>query len=705
MYADDSVKYYQDDIAPIFASANCATGKCHGAKLGAGGLKLAIFNGSDKDDFETIANSYNSRYVNKSSPKNSLLLKKLSGEIYHKGTTFAPDSKELKDIETWIKSGAQFQKQNSPTLVSIELSEKDLTLKKGDKLSIKVIAKYSDGSQKDISDIASLKSKNRKVSISKDKKIKFANFGTDTLSASFQHKFVSIPVICSRGEIKDFPQNSSDNKIDELVLVNLKKAGIKPAPVCTDSEFLRRLYIDATGLLPSAKDSEAFLKDPTPNKRQLLIEKVLASPQFVDMLTMRFADLLRIKSEFPSNLWPNAAVAYHTWLRDSIASEKPYDVIARDMLLSSGSNFKVPPSNFYRAVGSKNAEGFSEAAALVFMGVRTNCIKCHAHPNEAWTNADNQNFSALFNHLSFKKSKEWKEEILTLDIPDFTNGAHDQTFNIFGEKIESKASSDPREAFVDWLLDKNNPYFAKAAVSRIWFWIFSKGLIEPADDIRPNNVSANVEILNYLEGEFKNSNFNLKQVYRLIFNSQTYQRSYIFDETNKDDNVLFSRHIPVRISAESLNDILSSSFGVYQPFKSITPEPYAFWPENYLSIKLHDGSVANPFLTLFGKPGRNSSYLNDRSDKISMQQLLHLLGSTNILQKLNESKFIKELAKPKYSNDEKIKTLYLTFLCRMPTAKESEIAKNALKSGKAPVEALKDLAWAIINTKEFLYKL
>ena len=518
-------------------------------------------------------------------------------------------------------------------------------------------------------------------------------------------KFASIPVICARPAPENFPKNTSANPIDKIVHANLEAAGIIPSEICTDSEFLRRVYLDATGLLPSPKTAEAFLRDKSKDKRAALIESLLKSPDFTDMLAMRLSDALRIKSEFPSNLWPNAAQAYYVWLRDCLAAGKPYDIIAREMLLSSGSNFKSPPSNFYRAVSSKNAEGFSESVALVFMGLRTNCIKCHAHPYEDWTMADNKNFAAIFKNLSFKKSKEWKEEILCVNVPDFADGAKEESFKIFGETIKSPAGADYREAFAEWLLDKKNPYFAKIAVSRIWHWIFSKGLVEPADDIRPNNVSANAEILDILSAEFINSGFDLKSVYRLIFNSQTYQRSSVPNATNKNDEKLFSRHIPSRLTAESLNDIISGSLGVYQPFKSITPEPYAFWPEDFRAIKLHDGSVSNPFLTLFGKPGRNSSHLNDRSDKISMQQLLHLMGSANITSKLNGSRFLRELSKPKYSNDEKIKTLYLTFLCRPPTAREAEISKKALSSGKPPLESLKDLTWAIINTKEFLYKI
>ena len=613
-------------------------------------------------------------------------------------------------------AAAQAKKEEQPApapasnVKSIAFDPAPQILEVGKPFQIKIVATLADGSALDITSKAKIKQSN-KLRRGGDKITPSAP-GFHWISAGFERKFATIPILAKNPEAPAAAKKAKDkkpapkkeksaSKIDELINENLAACNVFPSEICSDHEFLRRLYLDATGLLPDPKTAEAFLKSADKNKRAKLVEEVLNTPQFLDMLTMRLADILRIKSEFPSNLWPNAAQAYHTWIRDSLQNGTPYDILAREMLLSSGSNFKNPPVNFYRAVNDKKPENYAEAAALVFMGVRTNCVKCHDHRDEAWTMQDGKNFAKIFGCISMKKSKEWKEEILTLEIPEAP-----QEFFIFGEKISSEPGKDPREAFVKWLVDEKNPYFAKIAVNRVWHWIFGSGLTDPADDLRPNRLSSNPKLEKYLQEVFAKSGYDLKALYREIFLSQTYARSSAKNDTNKNEETLFSRHYPKRLDAESLNDIVSGILGVYQPFKSITPEPYAFWPDDFKAIQLHDGSVSNPFLTLFGKPGRNSSHLNDRSNNLSMQQLLHLLGSSNINSKLDNSQFLKDLARQPVPPAEKIKTLYLAFLSRNPTKAELDISRKYFESkAKTTHDALKDLAWAIINTKEFLFKL
>ena len=696
--------YYDSHIAAVFAQNKCSSPKCHGAESGAGGLKLAMFSGNSRADFTAIASAYKSRYINFKKPEDSLLLRKLSGGIKHSGAKLSEGEIEL--LKSWIKQGARFEAPNAPKIVSISSDKSEIVLQPNQSQKLKIEGLYSDNSKRDLTDSCVFDCDKNLAEISKGGVVKYANSGVGFISVSTNRKFCTLRLICAKPLNEKFPDEKPANPIDVHALETLKKAGVLPSEICSDSEFMRRLYLDATGFLPKAEEVEAFLKDRSSSKRAKLVEKVLDTPEFADMLAMRLSDILRIKSEFPSNLWPNAAQAYYTWLRDAIANGMPYDVMAREMLLSSGSNFKNPPVNFYRAVNVKNADNYAEAAALVFMGVRTNCIKCHAHPGESWTPEDNAKLASFFKHLNFKKSKEWKEEILTLDLSKTVEKGNSEQLNyVFGEALRCPSGADTREAFADWLLTKKNPYFSKAVVNRIWFWIFSSGLQNPADDIRPNKGLINEKILAHLEEVFKESDFDLKSVYREIFLSNTYQRSSKPNASNADDLLLFSHHIPSRIEAEYLNDIISANLGVYQAFKSITPEPYAFWPEDFKAIKLHDGSVSNPFLTLFGKPGRNSSHLNDRSNQVSMQQILHLAGSANINQKLDRSQFLKSLAGSKIQNRDKIKTLYLSFLTRHPTQREYEICLKYFESGKAPLEALKDLTWAILNSKEFIFKM
>lgn len=695
--------FYESHIAPILAQNNCASAKCHGAESGAGGLKLAMFNGNAMSDFLAITNAYKSRYIDKDNPEESVLVRKVSGTLPHSGASLSIE--EIETLKAWISGGANFKDANAPNIVSIKSDKPEIILKQNEKSNLKIEAQYSDKTSKDITKDCVFKTDNDILKISKNGEIEALNSGIAFITVSNTRKFCTVKVICAKNLSQNFPDETPANKIDVFALEMLKKSGVLPSEICSDSEFIRRLYLDATGLLPKASEVESFLKDNSKSKRAKLIEKVLNTPEFANMLSMRLSDILRIKSEFPSNLWPNAAQAYYTWIRDSIASDMPYNIMAREMLLSSGSNFKNPPMNFYRAVNVKNPDNYAEAAALVFMGVRTNCIKCHAHPSESWTPEDNIKLANFFKHLSFKKSKEWKEEILTLDLSKTENPKAVQKNYIFGEEITCPSGIDTREAFADWLLKKGNPYFSRAIINRVWYWIFSTGLQNPADDIRPNKGIVNEKILSHLEDVFSDSDFNLKSIYKEIFLSNTYQRSHKKNASNADDFLLFSHHIPTRIEAEYLNDIISTNLNVYQPFKSITPEPYAFWPENFKAIDLHDGSVSNPFLTLFGKPGRNSSHLNDRTNQVSMQQILHLAGSANINQKLDNSDFLKKLASSTISNNDKIKTIYLTFLTRHPTQREYEICLKHFQSGKSPNDALKDITWAILNSKEFIFKL
>lgn len=696
--------YYNSHIAAVFAQNNCSSPKCHGAESGAGGLKLAMFNGNPRADFTTIANAYKSRYINLKKPGDSLLLKKLSGAVAHRGAKLSEGELEL--LKNWIKQGARFEDPSAPKILSIASDKSEIVLQPNQSQKLKIEGLFSDKSKRDLTESCVFDYDKSLIEVSRDGLVKYADSGVSFINASTNRKFCTVRVICASPLKGTFPEEKPANPIDVYALETLKKAGVLPSEICSDSEFMRRLYLDAAGFLPKPEEVEAFLKDRSESKRAKLIEKVLDSPEFADMLAMRLSDILRIKSEFPSNLWPNAAQSYYTWLRDAIANGMPYDVMAREMLLSSGSNFKNPPVNFYRAVNVKNADNYAEAAALVFMGVRTNCIKCHAHPSESWTPEDNAKLAGFFKHLNFKKSKEWKEEILTLDLSKTREEGNSEQLNyVFGEALRCPSGVDTREAFADWLLTKENPYFSKAVVNRVWFWIFSSGLQNPADDIRPNKGLINEKILAHLEEVFKESDFDLKSVYREIFLSNTYQRSSKPNASNARDALLFSHHIPTRIEAEYLNDIISANLGVYQAFKSITPEPYAFWPEDFKAIKLHDGSVSNPFLTLFGKPGRNSSHLNDRLNQVSMQQILHLSGSANINQKLDKSQFLKSLAGSKIQNRDKIKTLYLTFLTRHPTQREYEVCLKYFESGKAPLEAIKDLTWAILNSKEFIFKM
>ncbi|HEY5909050.1 MAG TPA: DUF1549 domain-containing protein, partial [Verrucomicrobiae bacterium] len=306
---------------------------------------------------------------------------------------------------------------------------------------------------------------------------------------------------------------SPNNRIDELVFGQLERLGMEPANLCSDAVFVRRVYLDVIGTLPTAKQASDFLANRSASKRQVLIDQLLERDEFADYWAMKWSDLLRIKAEFPINLWPNAAQAYHRWVRNSLRESRPYDQFARMMLTSSGSNFRVPQVNFYRAMQNREPRGVAQAVALTFMGARA----------ERWPEERQAAMAAFFAQIGYKQTSEWKEEIVLFD-PGKTNGPGVASVAAFPDGMPARigAGADPRQVFADWLVDRKNPWFARALVNRAWYWLLGRGIIHEADDIRSDNPPANPELLSYLEQEFVTRHFDLKHIFRLILNSRTY---------------------------------------------------------------------------------------------------------------------------------------------------------------------------------------
>ncbi len=699
---------YENDVASIFATSNCASLDCHGAIVGAGGLKMVLFSGDNLADYQTMFRTSRARVLDLQNMTESLLLKKLSGDIKHGGTTFKKDSEEYKTLFNWLENGAAFEVAGKLKPAALEVDNNLVVLEIGKSFKPKFTLKYTDLSVKDVSEAVFLRpSRQGVVEILQDGSIKAAGSGYVIVSASYIRNFAPIAVYVPRAKVPPEVAQKFSTKIDELVAVKQKLMNIAPSEICSDAEFLKRVYLDTTGFLPSAEIAEAFLRSNAKDKRAKLIDTLLLSEEFVDYLTLKLGDLLRIKSEFPSNLWPNAVQAYSAWIRNCILQNMPYDKMVRELLTTTGTNFKEPQVNFFRAVSERSASNYADAASLAFMGLRLNCVKCHAHPYEEWNIETARGVFAFFSKIYFKTTKEWKEEILcvnyNLNFKDPNNKVVAPKF-ITGETPAIPQNEDPRVIFVDWLLKPENPYFAKSAVNRVWYWLMNKGIIDPADDIRPNNLPSNPELLKHLEEEFAKNSYNLRGLFRLILNSDTYQRSCKKNEFNDGDDTFFSHKTPTRIYAESVNDIIQTVTGRADAFKSIIPEPYAFWPEGFRAVQITDASLSNTLLSLFGKPPRNSSYLNDRECTLTMPQVLYMASSSDISDKIQKSDFITDLGKMKIDNKDKIKKLYLSFLARFPSDKEYKVTEEYLRNNGNSENALKDLAWAIVNTKEFLFK-
>lgn len=504
-------------------------------------------------------------------------------------------------------------------------------------------------------------------------------------------------------------QLPAQNKIDELVFARLEQLKIEPAAVCSDAVFLRRAYLDVIGTLPTAEEAKSFLENENPKKRAELIDYLLQRPEYADYWAMKWSDLLRVKAEFPINLWPNAAQAYHRWIRTSLAENMPYDRFARELLTSCGSNFRTPQVNFYRALQSKQPPAIAQAVALLLLGQRA----------DKWPEEKLAGMAVFFSQIGYKGTGEWKEEIVVYDPrkvnappaakpdpakPDpakpAANAPPPKPVFPDGTVAELPPGRDPREVFADWLIDAKNPWFARQIVNRMWYWLLGRGIIHEPDDIRDDNPPQNPELLDYLASELVQARYDLKHIYRLILNSKTYQLSCIAKSNDPAAAANFAFYPMRRLEAEVLIDAICQITGTTESYSSMIPEPFTFIPEDSRSIALPDGSITSSFLEMFGRPPRDTGMESERNNRITAAQSLHLLNSTHIRQKLEKGPKIRELYDSSADPNQIGETIYLTILSRRPS--EDEAGEVAGQCGSAWGRQM--LAWALINSEEFLFR-
>jgi len=492
------------------------------------------------------------------------------------------------------------------------------------------------------------------------------------------------------------------SQIDKFVLGRLEQLGITPAHLCSDAVFVRRAYLDVIGTLPTAQEVRAFLADRNPRKRGILVDRLLERQEFADYWAMKWSDLLRVKSEFPINLWPNAVQAYHRWIRTCIKENMPYDRFVREMLTASGSNFRVPQVNFYRAVQSREPQALAQAVALTFMGVRP----------EGWSKENWSQMAVFFSRVGYKSTLEWKEEIVLFDPNtrkmENTLAANPQSVTaIFpdGTTVQFSPDQDPREVFANWLLDAKNPWFARNIVNRVWYWLEGRGIIHEPDDIRPDNPPSNPELLAYLERELVGARYDLKHVYRLILNSHTYQLASIARGDDPKAEANFAFYPLRRLEAEVLIDALCQITGTTEQYSSPIPEPFTFIPEDLRSIALADASITSAFLEKFGRSSRDTGLESERNSRPTAAQRLHLLNSSHIQRKIEQSTRLQSLLQNRGKPRDTIEGVYLAILSRFPTEDELKVVGAYFQSAGANRRgAAVDLIWALINSAEFLYR-
>ncbi len=499
----------------------------------------------------------------------------------------------------------------------------------------------------------------------------------------------------ARGEVAAASPDAA-GAIDRATRAHWRELGLKPAPPCSDATFVRRVFLDVIGTLPTLEETRAFLADRDPGKRTALVDRLLARDEFADYWAMKWSDLLRVKAEFPINLWPNAAQAYHRWIRTAVRDNLPYDRFVRTLLTSNGSNFRVGPVNFYRATQNKDPEGLARTVALTLLGARA----------EKWPETERRHLAAFFSRLGYKATGEWKEEIVFFDASTAPAAVEGRVTFPDGTTAPLGPDRDPREAFADWLVRPENPWFTRAIANRVWSWFMGRGVAHEPDDLRPDNPPANPALLAALEHELVVAQFDLKRLFRAILTSQTYQLSAATAGDVAAAEAAFACYPLRRLEAEVLIDALNQLTGTTEKYTSAIPEPFTYIPEDQRSIALPDGSITSAFLEMFGRPGRDTGQELERNNRVTATQRLHLLNSGHIRRKLEQGPKLQALLRARGGQrGAALDALYLTILSRLPTDEErAAVTRYGATPGIDPRTLGNDVAWALVNSAEFLFR-
>ncbi len=696
---------FRNDVQPLLAKTGCSTGACHGAAAGKNGLKLSLRGYDDEGDYRAITRQSFGRRVDLFEPAESLILKKPTGAVPHKGgVRFATDSLEYKILSEWIAGGAPGPKESDPRIQRIEMEPPSVRVKVGDETQFVVWAYFSDGTKRDVTRFAKYTAANSATAVVDDfGKAKATGNGEGAITAWYLSRIaiatVSVPYAGTAG-FHPAPGTAGfqpANFIDDLVLEKWKQLNLEPSARAGDSDFLRRAFLDTIGVLPSGDEARAFLADKSEDKRATLVEKLLARPEFVDYWTYKWCDMLLVSSEKLSTpgMW-----SYYNWIRGHVARNTPWDKFVRELVTAKGSSRENGAANFY--VLHEEATDAAETTAQAFLGLSITCAKCHNHPLEKWTNDQYFAMANLFGRVRTKNDALEGGRVVFCategDVIQPLTGKPRTPQPLDGTALKIDDPSDRREAMADWLVSKENTYFARAIANRIWANFFNIGLVMNVDDLRVTNPASNEKLLSALADHLKKNNFDLKALMRAILNSETYQRSSEPTPENAGDTRYYARYFPRRIMAEVLLDALSQ---VTQ-----APTKFSGYPDGWRALQLPDSNVASYFLKSFGRPNRQITCECERTGEPSMAQVLHIANGDTLNQKLEaKGSAIEKAIAAKLSKEKIIEDLYLGALSRFPTETEkSRIEKLLATLDEKDLRAgLEDLYWGVLSSKEFLF--
>lgn len=695
---------FANQIVPIFTKNGCNGGGCHGKSGGQNGFKLSLLGFEPGDDYDFLVKEARARRVFPAAPERSLLLLKGTGVLPHGGgARLVEGSDDYRALTRWIGQGMPLGKESDPKLARVEVFPKERVMARGARQQLAVLAHYSDGSVKDVTRGALFEPNDKNLAKADENGLVnvFDLPGDVAVMVRYQDKVAVFRAMLPLGApIAKMPEPRS--YIDEHVFAKLRKMGLPPSDKSDDATFVRRVTLDIAGRLPTAEEARRFVADANPQKRDALIDALLDSTDYADYFANKWAALLRNKRTDPRHA--RGTFAFHGWLRDSLADNKPFDQLAREIVGASGEISENPPVAWFRQVRETNAQ--VEDAAQLFLGTRLQCAQCHHHPYEKWSQDDYYKFAAVFANTAKKPGAQSAEEMV-FTRRGLARANHKKTGKpmepgALGTSFsELRADDDPRQKLADWMAAPGNPFFARALVNRYWKHFFSRALVEPEDDMRETNPATNPELLEALARRFVETKFDLKQLVREICRSESYQLSSAPNEHNGVDRSAYSRYYAKRLGAETLFDSVNALIGAESKFEGV--------PVGTRAVQLPDNSfnASSYFLTVFGRPESSSACECERSQEASLAQALHLLNAKDLQEKLaSDACRPAALAKDTRPEEEKLRELYQQAVARDPSAEEvatalAHLAKKPDPAGKRA--AYEDIVWALLNTKEFLF--
>ena len=695
---------FVDEVVPIFTRLGCNSGGCHGKSDGQNGFKLSLLGFYPDEDYEYLVHEDRGRRLFPADPDYSLLLQKPANLLPHGGgKRMEPGTYEWQLVSNWIAQGSPLGSTDDAKLTRIEVVPAMREMNIATKQQLSVTAHYSDGSTRDVTRLASYEANQPEMLFTEATGLITVEDtpGEAAVMVRFQDQVAVFRAVIPQGlPIPSLPPQKSF--IDQHVFARLKQLGIPPSPVCDDATFIRRVTLDITGQLPTAESARAYIADTNPNKRDALVDRLVASPDYADYFANKWSAVLRNKRRNGNDV--RFTYRFHNWIRQQLDQNTPYDQFVRSVLTASGDAESHPPVAWFRELRDSTVQ--MEDTAQLFLGMRLACAKCHHHPFERWSQQDYYGFEAFFTQVALKVGR-YNPETNRPDVV-YLNGNPPQSRNprtqelvkptgLGSEPLDIPAWEDARHSLVYWMAAKDNPFFARALVNRYWKHFFGRGIVDPEDDLRVTNPPSNPELLAALEKHFLDHNFDLKDLVRTICKSNAYQLSSEPTEFNAADTQNFSSFYPRRLPAEVLYDAINHVAAVPANFGGV--------PQGTRAVQLPDNGFNNYFLQVFGKPEAESACECERSPEANLAQSLHLLNSTDVQGRLqNGNGRAAMFARDQEGKDEdKATELYLWAFSRNPTADELKLVTNHIANAQNKQQAWEDVVWAMLNAKEFQF--